>query len=473
MKYDVRYLDAWARTVREERVDTSTAEEARARLAAQGHLVLSAAPVPSLENTIRAWIVGLKSILQTSHTGATSTGTVAGLVEAPTVATRTVQRARNEVALLCRELAALTSSGLSVVESLEALAAHHQATSESKGAKVSMGSTGSNRSISALPSPAKPASEASVYALLLGRLRAGRALSSALEDAGGFPALLVASVRASERTSNLGHALTAYLHYEDLVGALRRRVVSAAVYPAVVVALGCLITLFLLWVVVPRFAVLYGQMGQPSAGPGGSQGQGASGLTIALLQTSQLLHDWPWLVPAAASMLLTLIVHFSRDRRWVPTLNWIVSHTAPLASQARHFELARLYEALALLTRGGYSLHESFGMCLKVVSSEVVRDRVEAARDRIARGMSVSRACQAAGLTDEVTYRLLVASERGGDFAGILQAIGARHSTAFETFVDRTTRLVEPLLLLGVALLVGGTVVMLYMPIFDIASAIR
>ena len=78
----------------------------------------------------------------------------------------------------------------------------------------------------------------------------------------------------------------------------------------------------------------------------------------------------------------------------------------------------------------------------------------------------------AAGLTQTVSERLIAVGERTGGFDAVLQTIADRHAQAFATFVERATRIVEPLLLLLVALVVGGVVVMMYMPIFDMAGSI-
>ena len=91
----------------------------------------------------------------------------------------------------------------------------------------------------------------------------------------------------------------------------------------------------------------------------------------------------------------------------------------------------------------------------------------------IAQGVSVSRAFAASSITNAVTERLLRAGERGGDFGAVLHAVSQRHAESFETFVERATRVVEPLLLLVVAVLVGGLVVTLYMPIFDLAGSLQ
>jgi len=91
----------------------------------------------------------------------------------------------------------------------------------------------------------------------------------------------------------------------------------------------------------------------------------------------------------------------------------------------------------------------------------------------LTRGVRVSAALSESGLTDTVTQRLLAVGERSGNFERVLQTIAERHAGAFAAFMDRATRIVEPLMLLLVSLLVGSIVVLMYLPIFDIASSIR
>jgi len=352
---------------------------------------------------------------------------VLSIKPAPSQAGRAVQA---ELALLCRELRALLQAGLSVVEALDALAA--------------------------------AAGPQSLYESLLVRLREGKALSTAMADLGDFPPLLVASVRASERTSDLPHALDAYIRFDDMVGALRRKIVSAALYPMLVVGLGSVIAVFLLMVVVPRFAKLYGE----------SQGQ-VSWATRALLAFSAQLALRPWLVPSAIVVILGGLVWLARGDRPRRVLAWILARVSLLNNQVEHFERARLFEAMALLIRGGYSLHEALGVCQSLATQPARSARLAMVSTRIEHGTAASQAFAAGGLTDAVTERLMRAGERGGEFDRVLGAIAERHRVAFETFVDRATRVVEPVLLLGVALLVGGMVVLLYMPVFDIAASVQ
>lgn len=408
MAYLVRYLDLRSSAVRQASVDASDAAAAAESIRAEGGQVLSVQRA--------SW---------------------SGLRFAASAPARTVRRSRAEAALICKEIRALVAAGLSVVEALEALAAQQAAGTVRKGT-------------------------VDVFAALMERLRAGRSLSSAIEDVGGFSPLLIASVRSSERTSNLVEALDAYLHYDEMVGVLERRIVSASLYPGIVVTLGLAVAIFLLWIVIPRFASLYGQLTT-----------GAGWATVLLLRLSVMLKSNPLVIPSALALVGGLGVVASRGGYLRVVAAAVVRAVPALNRQARHFERARLFEAMSLLLKGGYSLHESLQMCQAMMASGGPRERVTSAQRLIEQGSAASAAFATAGLTDEVTQRLIKAGERGGDFGEVLKAIGQRHSYAFETFVERATRVVEPVLLLGVAVLIGGMVVLLYMPIFDIASTIR
>jgi general secretion pathway protein F len=332
----------------------------------------------------------------------------------------------------CRELRTLLTSGMTAVEAIETMAASAQGEAR-----------------------------AELHKDLLASLRQGQALSRAMRGCGVFPPVLVASVTASERTSKLVDALDDYLRYHDLLERLRRQVVSAAIYPALVVALGLAISLFLLGFVIPRFSRIYVDM------PGQM-----SGMTEAVLWLSRLLQqNLPWFFAGVAGLAAAAAMAWRAG-----TFHRIAQAAADgipwLERQWRHFRLARLFHALALMFRGGYPLDEALAVCAGLELGDGLRSGIQSARQAIAQGKSVSAAFAAGQLTDAVTERLLAVGERSGSFDVVLQTIADRHAGDFGTFVERATRIVEPLLLLLVALLVGSLVVMMYMPIFDMAGQI-
>jgi len=146
---------------------------------------------------------------------------------------------------------------------------------------------------------------------------------------------------------------------------------------------------------------------------------------------------------------------------------------APLQRQIDQYRYAKFYQSLALMFRGGYPLDEALGRCARLGLGGRIDEGIVAAGGALARGARVSSALGEAGLTDAVSARLLAVGERTGNFDRVLQTIAERHAGRFATFIERATRIVEPVLLLLVAVGVGGIVVMMYMPVFDIASSLN
>lgn len=315
--------------------------------------------------------------------------------------------------------------------------------------------------IDTLATDHRDAARDNVHQALLKSLREGQSLSRAMSRAGVFPEVLVASVTASERTSTLPAALEDYLRYDQMLNRLKRQAVSAAIYPAVVVGLGTVIAMFLLVFVIPRFSKMYVDF----------HGTVSTATQAVLLLSRALTHYLPVVIGIFAAMGVLVVLAWQQG--WIARgLVAILEFIEPLRRQWDHFRLAKLYQSLALMFKGGYTLDEALQVCEGLDLGPMLNAGVSAARREIARGKSASSAFAIASLTENITERLLAVGERTGSFDAVLQTIADRHAQAFETFVGRATRIVEPLLLLIVALVVGGIVVMMYMPIFDIAGGI-
>ncbi len=337
-----------------------------------------------------------------------------------------------DVSWWCRELATLLRAGMSAVEAIETL-------------QMQTTRTGGD-----------------VQGRLLSALQQGQPLSQAMQTAGGFPQVLMASVMASERTSRLADALDDFIQYDQQLKSLRRQAVSAAVYPAVVVGVGLLIALFLLTFVMPRFARMYSTF----------RGE-MSWVTRTMLWFSGLLTQSVHLVIAAIAVAVAVgywIVVSGRGRLlW----NRLLAVVPPLRRAQGDFARAKLFQALMLTLRGGYPLVDAMRVCERLGLDSNMGAALSSARQAVERGDPASQALAKARIVDAVGERLLRVGERSGQFEQVLRALAERHAEAFATFVQRATRLVEPLLLLVVAVLVGGIVIMMYMPIFDIANGLH
>lgn len=344
-------------------------------------------------------------------------------------------RERNRFPLFCREVRTLIRAGMTVVEAVDTLSARERLEG------------GQRRSVAAE---------------VLSRLQQGQSLSNALSDLPDVPQVLVAAVRAGERTSNLAEALDDYLRFDTLVQQLRGKVISASIYPALVTALGIAISLFLLLVVMPSFGRMYQNL----------RGS-ASGSTAFMIEISQFLTAHRGLAFAALALVAVAGAWWTVSGGLKRTLQRVAERTPWIRVRLHDFQLAMTYQALALLLKGGYPMVEALAVASRSALSAPLAAALGRARGRIESGGAVSAALAAEGLCDEVGRRLMAAAERNGGFSAAADVVSRLHGERFELFVERVTRLVEPVLLLGVALMVGGIVVMMYLPVFDMSTRLR
>lgn len=341
--------------------------------------------------------------------------------------------ARFNVELFARELAALLDAGVGVVDALRTL--------------------GGNE---------RRETSAQVYRDLLRQLEEGQSLSAALEHASHiFPLVLVACVKASEQTGGLADSLTRYSRNSATLHELRARVVSAAIYPTVLLFVGAAVVLFLLGFVVPRFASLLEH----------------SGRELPLL--SRMLMAWGGMVHAHGSGLsvgvavLAVATGFALRRRFVR--NWIADRMLALPGIGQHFRVFRqsqFYRTTAMLVDGGIPAVKAFDLARGLVG-RADQTALAGALQQVRNGAKVSDAFQEAGLANAIAYRLLTVAEKTGGLGPVLDRIAAFQEAQVSRTIDLISRLIEPAMMIFIGVVIGGIVVLMYMPIFEIASSIQ
>ncbi len=335
--------------------------------------------------------------------------------------------------LFSQELLALMSAGLSLVESLEAIAEKEASPEHRK-----------------------------VFEGLLARLRQGLTFSATLEALPAqFPPLYVAMVRASERTGDLAEALSRYIAYWEQSDKVRSKIISASIYPAVIVLVGAIVSLFLMFYVVPRFSRIYDDI----------RGE-VPFLSRMLLEWGKFV-ELHWLAASVAGGGMLALIFFltvqPAGRAWL-TRN--ILRIPALHERARVYQLARLYRTLGMLLRGGIPVLQALEMSAGLIGVEL-RAGLQAASARIREGLLMSRAMEEHGLTTPVALRLLRVGERTGHMGDMLERIAAFHDEELARWVDWFTRLFEPVLMALIGVVIGGIVILMYMPIFELAGSIQ
>jgi general secretion pathway protein F len=395
MKYIVHTLDA-RHLLAQVTVEAADPDQARRQVEAEGAQALSVTP----EQTTRWW-----------------------------GARRAVAGTRGfSLLLFSQELLALLQAGLSIVESLEALLEKNNQ-----------------------PGPRQ------VLTRLLSALREGQRLSSAMAAQGElFPQLYVGVVRTAEGTSDLPRALGRFIDYQQRIDMVRGKLISAAIYPSILLLVGGGVSLFLIGYVVPRFAEVY-------------QGSGRS-----LPYLSQLLLQWGQfagqhsaiVVLGVAGAVAAVVILVGR----AGGPGALLARLPVLRERVRLFELSRLYLTLGLLLEGGFPVVEAMRLTAEA-ATPALRTRLCSAQALIEAGQPMSAAFDAQELTTVIALRMLRVGERTGQMGHQLMQAANFHDGDIGRWIERFMRGFEPLLMAVIGLVVGVIVVLLYMPIFDLAGS--
>ncbi|MBV8033354.1 MAG: type II secretion system F family protein [Betaproteobacteria bacterium] len=343
------------------------------------------------------------------------------------------KNAKFPTTLFSVELASLLEAGLNLVEALSTLS---EKTPDSQSHEV--------------------------LSRILGAIQRGEPFSQALAAYPQyFSPLYVATIKAAERTGNVREALGRYIAYQEELDKVRKKIVSATIYPAILAVVGALVLGFLMFYVVPRFATVYEDMSgtlpffsRVLLGFGGFVGKNAwaIGVTFAALASS------------AVFLATKPEVH-----SWINRRVWAIP---AIGERLKVYQLARLYRTAGMLLKAGIPALQALEMVRDLLSAHL-RPQLERARHMIEQGRAMSAALAEAGLATPVASRMMTVGERSGDMGGMFAQIARFHDDEVARFIDWFTRAFEPLLMTVLGVSVGLVVVLMYMPIFELAGSIH
>jgi general secretion pathway protein F len=294
------------------------------------------------------------------------------------------------------------------------------------------------------------------------QLRVGLSYSTALETQPDvFPPLYIASVRANEQTGALTEAIGRFSLYRAQSDQMRKRIIGASIYPAMILGVGALVIAFLLLYVVPRFSQVFQDMGD----------------RIPLM--SRLLLQWGQFANAhglqllAGAVLAGVAAAYALSRASVRIgLARQVQRIPRIGEYVRVYQLARFYRALGMLQQAGIPIVTALDMVTGLLPP-TLHPALGAARRDIGEGRSISSAFESHGLTTAVSLRLLRVAERTGQMGEMLERTASFHDEDISQAIEWFIRVFEPLLMIAIGIVIGIVVLLMYAPIFELAGSLQ
>lgn len=301
-----------------------------------------------------------------------------------------------------------------------------------------------------------------VLAAVHEQVRAGTALSDAFGEHGDlFPRVYSASLVAGERSGSLDAMLRRYVAYEKVIDAVKRRTISALIYPAILVALSIALVFVIVLRVVPAFSDFYGSFG--------AELPLTTRIIVAI--SNFVLGQFPLLLVAMALATGGIIAWFRQPGQRVRFDRALLA--LPFIGQSfRKFSTAQLARTLGTLLGGGIPLVNALDVSARSISNRYMAEELEGVTRRVREGQSLATSLSARDIVSDVAIKMVEVGESTGALQDMLVSLADFYDEEIETEVGRFVTLIEPIILVLMGIVIAGLVLALYMPLFRLSSVI-
>ena len=291
----------------------------------------------------------------------------------------------------------------------------------------------------------------------------GSSLSAALAKwPDSFPALYVSMVKAGEASGQLPGVLERLVRHYERALAAREKVAMAMVYPLIVTLVGFGAMIFMMVFVIPRFSAMFEELGGTLPLP-----------TRILIGLSKGLLKYGWALAIGATFgfaALRRLLHTPAGRDWKDRA---LLRLPVAGSIVRANAFANFAHTLGTLLANGVQVLQALAIVEHTVDNSIIAKAIRAAKDRVTDGSTISRPLSQDGVFPRLLTDMLAIGEESGDMAGALEHIGKRYDNELDRAVKVFTTILEPIMMLLIAIGVGFVAISMLMAVFELTSGLN
>lgn len=294
------------------------------------------------------------------------------------------------------------------------------------------------------------------------RVRAGAALSDAFgEHTSMVSTVYTASLLAGERSGNLDAVLRRYIEYTKVLATIKRKTISAMVYPAILIALAIVLVAIIVLRVVPAFSDFYTSFGSE-----------LPLVTRIIVGISAFVRDKLLLILLAIGLGAGGVMLWLRQPGQGARFDQALLRVPMVGEVARKFATSQMARTLATLLGGGLPLVNALDIASKSVGNRYIAKELEAVSTRVREGASLSASLEARHVFPAVALKMTEVGESTGALQEMLNTVADFFDEDISTSMERFVALVEPALLVIMGIVIAGLLLALYMPLFQLNSVL-
>jgi type IV pilus assembly protein PilC len=295
------------------------------------------------------------------------------------------------------------------------------------------------------------------------KVRSGTALSDAFAAHGDmFPSVYTASLLAGERSGSLDGVLRRYVEYTKIIQTMKRKTVSALVYPAILTTLAIVLVSIIVLKVVPAFSDFY-------------QGFGAQ-LPLAtrmIVSFSDFIRENFVIILIVIGGGAIAVLVWIRQKGQKARFDHLMLRVPAVGLIASKFSTSQMARTLATLLGGGLPLVNALDIASKSIGNRYMASQLEIVSERVREGESFARALEARKVFPEVAVKMAEVGESTGALQDMLNTVADFYDEEISTNMERFVTLVEPVLLVIMGIVIAGLLLALYMPLFQLSSVLQ
>jgi type IV pilus assembly protein PilC len=291
------------------------------------------------------------------------------------------------------------------------------------------------------------------------RVREGKSLSEAVDEAGVFSKVYSTAILAGEKSGNLPGVLDQYIAYQRVSTGVRKKILATLVYPVLLISVAIVIVTYLVTAVIPKFALLYRDLGAELPTP--------TRVLIALTVDYRFVF-----LGAVALMALAAVAVFlwSRTQEGGTAFDRLKFRLPVIGDTLLKFQVAQFSRTLATLLTGGTPLVAGLQTACDAITSKLLRATVGQATQMVREGESLHAALASKGVMPEMALDMIEVGESSGALSPMLNSVAEFYEEEVNLRLGALVSLIEPVLLIFMGLLVAFILISLYLPIFSFST---
>jgi len=294
------------------------------------------------------------------------------------------------------------------------------------------------------------------------RIKGGELLSDAFAAQGAFPKMYTTTLMAGEKSGNMEEVLNRYISFQRVAMTFRKKLLVSLVYPTLLVSVVIVMVLFLVTYVVPEFAKLFENLDAK-----------LPAITLIMLSLGTGAQKYGVFVMIALALAAIVIWRWKRTDKGAEQIDRMLLR-APLLGDIRlKYQVANFSRMLSTLLQGGIPLVPAMETAGSSMGSRKILNGILTASHRVREGQTLSKSLEDQKIFPPLAVEMLEVGESTGALPAMLNSVAEFYEEDVQTALGAAMALIEPLLLIVMAIFVGGVLISLYLPIFTLGAGVH